>query len=262
MAKPTASFNASDLATVVPGLIVVGSTPYRPGNRKLNVAKVANTDKSVTPSAYYDDKKLNVQVEIGRDTRDLLDVSIDTLLAYLQPKESALVLSTGGSTRQWTATYSNMAISNVQGGHAEIDIEFEAADGIGIDVASTSLFSTQLTGNNTNTPFVGGPLGGSAQFQQPIITITLNSFTGSTSDSITVGNPLNGMQVVIARAWAAADVLVIDSKLKKVTVNGIEVAFTGSIPEWERGLTGSMDYTDTFTVRNRTMSGIYYKRYV
>lgn len=260
MAKPTASFNASDLATVVPGLMITGHTAYRPGNRKLNTAKIANTDKSAMPSAYFDDKKLNVQVEIGRDTRELLDAAMDILLGILLPTQSTLLLGNGTSTRQWTATYSNMAISNVKGGHAEIDIEFEAADGIGIDTASTSLFSTQLTGNNTNTPFIG-IIGGSMPWQQPIITITLNSFTGSTSDSITVGNPLNGMQVVIARAWAAADVLVIDSKLKKVTVNGVEVAFTGSIPEWQSGIAGSMDYTDTFTVRNRTMSGIYYKRY-
>lgn len=261
MAKPTAAFNSSDLATVVPGLIITGHTAYRPGNRKLNTAKIANTDKSAMPSAYFDDKKINVQIEIGRDTRELLDAAMDILLGILMPTQSTLLLGNGTSTRQWTATYSNMAISNVKGGHAEIDIEFEAADGIGTDTASTSLFSTTLTGNNTNTPFVGGPLGGSMQWQQPVITITLNSFTGSTSDSMTVGNPLNGMQVVITRQFVAADVIVIDSKLKKVTVNGVEVAFTGSIPEWQSGIAGSMDYSDTFTARNRLMTGLYFKRY-
>lgn len=261
MSRPTANFNSSDLATVVPGLRILSSDPYRPPNRDVNTVKIANTDKSANTSGYFNKKKLNVTVEIGRDTRELLDDAIDTLLAVLIPREKTLILSVGSGTRQWTATYSNMAFSDVQGGHAVIDIEFEAADGIGTDTSSTSLFSSSLTGNNTNTPFVV-PLQGSMQFQQPVITITLNSVTlnGSTG-TMTIGNPLNGMQCVIsARVFAAGEVIVIDSRTKKITVNGTEVAYTGSIPEWERG-SGSMDYSDTFTARNRSMTGLYYKRY-
>lgn len=256
---PTATFNAVALTTV-PGLIIISTNPYRPPNRSVDSSRLAASDKSVSPSAYYEGRKLNVAVEIGRNTRELLDDSIDALLAILQPREKALVLSVGSGTRQWTATYANMAFSNVKGGHATIDVEFLASDGMGYDVNSTSLFSTSLTGASSTTAFTG-LLGGTAQWQQPTITITFNSLTGDSSDTVTVGNPANGQQVAITRQWANSDVLVIDSKLKKVTVNGTEVAFTGSIPEWERGTAGSIDYSDTFSARNRTMSAVYYKRY-
>lgn len=258
---PTATFNGVNLTTVS-GLMVVATNPYRPPKRDLNITKLAAADKSVNSSAYYRNKKLNITVEIGRNTRELLDDSIDTLLALLQPRESALVLSVGAGTRQWTATYANMSFSDVLGGHAVIDIEFEAADGMGVDTASTSLFSTSLTGANSTTPFIG-VLGGTAQWQQPIITITYNSLTlNGVSGTVTIGNPANGQQIEIARIWQAGDVLVIDSRTKDVTVDDIAVDFDGSIPEWERGTLGSMDYSDNFTARNRTMSGIYYKRYV
>lgn len=261
--RPTASFNGSDLASVVPGLIIVSTNPYRPPSREVNVMKIASSDISTSPSANYKDRKLNVSVEIGRNTRELLDDSIDALLAILQPRQKLLVLSVGSGTRQWTATYANMGISDVKGGHAVIDIEFIAPDGIGVDVASTNLFSSSLTGATSTTPFIG-LMGGTHQWQQPIITITYNSLTmNGDTDTVTIGNPANSQQIEITRAWTAGDVLVIDSRdgYKSVKVNGTEVAFTGSIPEWERNTAGSMDYSDTMTARNRTMSGLYYKRY-
>ncbi len=264
MGRSVFTFNGVDPAAVVPGLSVIATNPYRPPVREITENKIANSDISVTSAANYKDKKLNVAVEIGRNTRELLDDSIDLLLACLQEREAALVLSAGSTTRQWTATFSNMSFSDAQGGHVTIDIEFLAANGIGTDISSTSLFSNSLSGASNNTAFVGGPLGGSVKWQQPVITITLSALSGGTGASVVVGNPSNGQQVTITRNWTAGDVIVIDSRsgLKKVTVNGTEVAFTGSIPEWQRGLAGSMDYSDTLTTRTRAMSGLYYKRYL
>lgn len=265
MSKPTASFNSNDLATIVPGLIIIG-LPKRFPNRALTVGQVANSDKSVMSSDFYKDKKINVVAEIGRNTRELLDDAEDILYSILQAEEAALVLSWGsGGSRQWTATLSNVTVSDVQGGHATYDIEFEASDPIGVDVNSTSLFSTALTGSSSTTNFV---IGGSASWQQPVITITLSALTGGTGASIVVGNPANGQQVTITGNRVAGDVVVIDSKLKKVTVNGTEVAFTGGIPEWAAptngaaSVAGSMSYSDTLTTRTRSMVATYQKRWI
>lgn len=258
MSRPTASFDGIDFASAVPGLSIVRTDPYRYPNRILNTSVVATGDKSVTPSAYLKDKKLNVGVEIGVNTRELLDASIDALYAFLQGREKALVLSYGTGTRQWYATLANVGISEVQGGHAILDIEFEVSDPAGSDVNSTSLFSTVLTGSSSTTSFI---VGGTAPWQKPVVTITLSALTGGTNKAITVGNPANGQTLVITRNWTAGDILVIGSKQEPVTVNSTEVSFAGAIPEWAPG-TGSMSYSDDLTTRTRTMTGVYYKRYV
>lgn len=258
MAKPTVSFNGYDLATYVAGLIVVGTDPYRFPARELNTAKIANTDKSVTNSAYYKDKKINVLVEIGATSRELLDAALDQLNLILQAHEAALVCSYGSGTRQWNATLSNVMLSNVIGGHAEIDLEFECSNPIGTDVNSTALFSNTLSGSSNSVSFL---LGGTAEWQQPIITITYSALTGGTGKVVTVGNSASGQSVSITRTWTAGDVLVIDSQAKTVKVNGTDVAFTGAIPEWNPGTAG-MDYNDTLTTRTRATSALYYKRYI
>lgn len=262
MASRTVSFNGNDLALSVPGLMITSVLPNRFPNRTLNSNQVANSDKSVMNAAYYKDKKINVLAEIGRDTRQLLDASIDILYGILQVAEAALNADVGLGTRTWTATLDNVTISDQAGGHCSLDIEFQCSTPFGQDTTSTQLFDTSLTGATSNTPFV---VGGTAYWQQPQITITLSALTGGTNKVVTVGNTSIGQAVSITRTWTAGDVIVIDSILKKVTVNGVEVAFTGAIPEWQGGITplaGSMDYSDTLTTRTRRMVGLYFKRYV
>ena len=258
MSRQTTSFNGYDLATYVTGLQIVATDPYRMPTRELNTDKIANTDKSVTSSAFYKEKKINITCDIARNTRALLDDSIDQLNLILQAREATLVVTFGSSTRQWTATLANIAMTDPQGGYARVTLEFECANGIGQDVNSTTLFSNNLTGSSNTQSFV---LGGTAYWQQPIITITYSALTGGTSKVVTVGNSAIGQSISITRTWAAADVLEIDCAAKTVKVNGVEVEFTGAIPEWNPG-SGSMDYSDTLTTRTRSTSAIYYKRYI
>lgn len=257
MAKPTASFNGYDLATYVPGLIVIAHNPYKFPNRKLNVQKIGNTDRSALTSAYYEDKKINVTVEIGRDTRELLDDSIDALNLILQEEEAALITNYGSGSRQWTATLSNIGYSDVKGGHATLDLEFEMADPIGTATASTPLFSNTVTDNTTGGSFI---VAGTAKWQKPLITITYSALTGGTNKTVTVSNGSTGQAVSVTRTWTAADVLIIDATTGKVSVNGTEVAFSGAIPEWKPG-TGTLVYTDNLTTRTRATNALYYKRY-
>lgn len=258
MSRPTASFNGTDFASAVPGLIITGVVPQRFPNRALTVVQIANRDKSVLSIANYSDKKINVLVEIGQNTRELLDDAIDVLYKFLQPQEAALVVSVGSGTRQWTATLANVSISDVLGGHALLDIEFQCSDPIGRDVNTTQLFTTALTGSTSNTNFV---VGGTAYWQQPKITITYSALTGGSSAQIRVGNDATGQQIIITRTMVAGDVLEIDSMLGTVKVNGVEVAYTGAFPQWNPG-SGTLSYEDSMTTRTFTMTGVYYKRYV
>lgn len=257
-ARQSPTFAGYDLEANVPGLKVVSTDPYRFPTRALITSRIANTDKSVTSSANYTDKKLNVTVEIGRDTRELLEASLDTLNSILQGHEQALVVPWATSTRQWLATLDNIAATDVLGGHGTFDLEFECADPIGSDVTSTQLFSNNLTGSSNTVTFT---VGGTCEWQQPIITITFSALTGGTTKAVTIGNSATGQSVSVTRTWAAADILIINATTKKITVNGTEVQGVGAIPEWAPGA-GSMDYSDTLTTRTRQTTAIYYKRYV
>lgn len=258
MSRPTVSFAGSDLAASVPGLIIVATDPYKFPTRQLSVGKVANTDRSVMSAAFYQDKKINVTVEIGQTTRELLEAAYDTLTALLQGQEQALVCSYAGGTRQWTATLNDIVPDEIKGGHGTFDIIFECADPIGTDVNSTPIFSNNLSGASNTNNFI---LGGSAPWQMPVITITLTSVTGGTNKTMTLANTLNGQSVSITRTFANGDVIVIDPRTEKVTVNGSEVQVSGSIPKFAPNVAAGLSYSDNFTTRIRQTTAIYYKRW-
>ena len=258
MARPTVSFNGYDLATYVTGLLMAATNPFRYPSRKLNTAQIAGRNKSALTSAWFTERKLNVVCEIGRNTRELFDESVDQLYAILQGKEKALVISYGSSTRQFTATVSNIGISDVMGGHGVLDIEFSLADPFGQAVASNTLSNTVRSGASSTENIV---VEGTAEKQQPIITITISALTGGTAKYVKVGNPATSQEITISRDYTAGDVIVInENAVNPVTVNGNPVDFTGAIPSWAPGA-GTVSYEDNLTTRTRTFNMIQYKRY-
>lgn len=259
MSKPAISFNGSDWETTVPGLKIVKTDPYRTPNRTVTTNPIARTNKSVTTSAFWKDKKFNVAVEIGRDTRELLEDSLDIFKGILQAKEATLLSNFGTSTRQWTATVDNVSEDDPQGGHIGMTVEFEVADPMGYDTASTTIVTGANTGN-ARTDNIN--LLGSAEKQLPVITITLTTVTSGSNHGITITNPATGQAIVVNRVvWTAADILVIDTANKAVTLNGLPIAFTGPIPEWDKGA-GQIVYGDTFTSRKFSIGVTYRKRWL
>lgn len=255
----SANFNGNDFEASVPGLRVISTNPYVPSTRTLTNQPVADANKSATSSAFNRERRLVVTVDIGQNTRELLDLAVDKLKTILQGLEKTLILDYGGGLRQWTATWdNNMAFSDMAGGHATIAIPFLAADGHGYDTTTTNLFSSTFTGSSRTDSFI---IAGSALTQQPVFTITLTAVVSGTSHGITITNPATGQAIVINRtAWAAADVLVIDTAAKSVQVGGTNIPFTGVFPEWALG-PGTVTYTDTFTSRKVTHAGVHRRRY-
>lgn len=258
MSSPTVSFNGVDLASRVPGLSILSTNPYRIPGRSIQNDKLANADKSVNAAAYWQEKKINVRIIIGRNTRALFEDSLDALTAILQAENATLLFNFGSSTRQWTATLANISVQEVLGGLGEIELEFQCSDPLGYDVASTPLITSAYSGSTSTDSFV---IGGSFAWQAPIITITLTAITGGTDKTITVGNPATGQQISIFGTWVNNDVIVIDCQNKTVKVNGVDVDFDGAIPEWQPGA-GTMSYSDDLTTRVHSHSAIYYKRYL
>jgi len=251
-------FNTSDLELVVPGLIIT-ELPDRPPVRTLNMALIASTDTKALNSNNYTDRKVNIKCEIGRDTRAQLDSSMDTLNRILAPTEKVLVVPYGSSTRQYTATFKNMGKSNAKGGHIELDLEFECSDSMGYDTTNTTIVSHA---NNVGTPksyfFL---LDGSAEWQLPVITLTVNSLLGGENKNIVIGNQDTGQSITITRTWLAGDVLIIDAVNGTVQVNGVDVDFSGAIPKFKLP-SGTLTYSDTISHRDVTIQAVYKKRWI
>lgn len=253
-----AQFDGNQLTSVT-GVTVLATNPYNPAARKLTVGDVARSDKSNVNSAFYNKRTVTVRVGISRTTRDLVEASYDALLALIQGLEKQLILRQGGSNRAYTATYADSVFRVEGGSYLEVDLVFETSEHFGYDVSPTTLFTvTGFTSNYRSDPMT---FEGSAPWQVPVITITFTSITATGTKAVTISNAATGQAVVVSRTWATGDVLQIDSQNKTVKVNGSEVAFTGAIPEFEKGV-GYWAYSDTFTARTFNALIQYYKRYV
>lgn len=256
-----AIYNDIDL-TSVEGLTVLKTDPYRPPKRSLSLANLIRTNKSKLTGAYYTERNITVRVEITRNTRALMEQSLDTLMGILQPLEKALVLNQGVSRRKYYCTFSDSVIveESAGGSYLELDLVFACSDRFGYDLGATNLLNISSAYTSADRSD-GLTFQGSALWQVPVITITYSALTGGTNKAVTIGNGNTGQAVTITRTWTAGDVIQIDCYNKTVKVNNIEVAFTGAIPEWNRGF-GYWYYNDALTTRSFTGSITCVFRYV
>lgn len=258
MSAHTVTIDSVNLATAVPGLMVVGTNPYQPASKKVNMFDIARTNKRVVTSEFFNAKRIVVIVEIGRNTRELMDDSMDTLNALLVGKNKTLLISQGSGQRQYTATVTNAIVRDPLGGHCTVDIEFECSDSFGQDQNNTQLITAAYSGRSFDMAFT---MGGTAPWQQPIVTITLSGITGGDSKTMILANNATSQQVSLTRTFVNGDVIVFNSTTKKVTVNGTEVEYTGAIPEFAIG-PGTLHYEDNMTAATVAVDAVYKKRYI
>lgn len=259
-----ALFNSNYLNTVT-GLTVLAFNPYRPPRRDLTIAELTHIDNSKVNSAFYREREIMVRVGIARATRNLLEKSLDQLWVMLHGIEKELILnqsqnSSGqDSTRKYYCTFREAIVSRDGGSYIEIELYFACSDPFGYDTVDTTLL--ELNGSTLATRSDVISVSGSARYQVPVITITYTTVTGATNKAVSVGNPTTTQVVSVDRTWANGDVLEIDSFNKTVKVNGVDVEFTGAIPEWEPG-SGFWYYADTFTTRSMRAHLTYKKRWL
>lgn len=250
-------FGGVDL-NLIEGWQTTGTDPYRDAKRDVQSGVIAYTDLTKTTSMFYGGKPINVSGVITRTAREYLDQSISELKRILHPINQALRLYVAGELRQYNeVTVSNIAISDVAGGYAKVDIEFQTSDPYNYELITTEVLNVvNLTSGNKSYPVT---FEGTAK-QLPKFTITLDSADPLTNATITITNPITGESIAVEREWTVADVLIIDCKEKTCKVNDIAVDFTGNFLYWSKGA-GFINYTDDFTERQVDINVIYTKRY-
>lgn len=220
----------------------------------------ADANGSNIPAINYPSKKVTISGTIHGSTQDDLDVRIDAFKAYFNAQNANLDIDYAGSTRRYIATANTVGIERQQKQlWAAFTIEFICTQPFGQDTSSTSIANSQnYTSSSLNvTPTIDG----SAPYQLPVFTITIDAFTGA-GDYLQISNDNNNQQILVyGLGLLAGDVIVIDSVNRKVTRNGTEVDYYGTFLELKPGA-NSITYTDGFTTRTVDIVGTYYKRWL
>ncbi len=221
---------------------------------------IAGADRSAIMSTSYPSKTITLAGAIKGSTQDDLDSRIDTFKGYFRGTDKNLDIDYAGTTRRYIATVNTTSIKRMQQSlWAIFTIEFICTLPFGKETSSSSLFSSlnQTTASKNFTPTIGG----TAPFQLGIITLTIDSLTG-TADYISISNDLNNQQMLLfGLGLANGDVIVIDCDQRTVTVNGVVVDYQGTFLELAPGAS-SITIANAFTTCQIDYVGIYYKRYL
>lgn len=221
----------------------------------------ADANGSNIPAVNYPSKKIKVAGVIKGSSQSDLDSRIDTFKSYLTGKNKNLDITFGSGTRRYIATENSTSIIRTQKSlQASFEVEFICTNPFGLDTSTTNLW-TAKTGFTSATFTEAPTIGGSAPSQLPVITITVNSFTGA-GDYLQISNDNNGQEMLIyGLGIEAGDVIIIDCAERTVTINDIEVDYYGTFLDLEPGA-NSITYTDGFTTRNVDVSAVYTKRWL
>lgn len=248
-------FNGFDLNTI-DGVTIYNYSSIDLPDRTLFDNKIARADKTLLTSAEYTTKEVAVYGRIAGTDKDTREQILDTLKGYIQEPNKTLKLSQSGTNIEWTATLQDMDLKQY-GPWLKFVLIFKATDPIGKDedVATALNVSGITSATSTQSMTIAG-----SYKANPTITFTLTAVTGGTSQSVSIGNAEIGQALTVTRDWTAGDIMTIDCENYIVSVNGVEVDYSGLFPYFYPG-NRSISYVDTFSTRTVGIVVNYYKKY-
>lgn len=259
------SYNSNDLQTydrdtnvgIITNSIEHTSLP----EKTMTLFGLADADGSSIPAINYPSKKVTIGGIIKGSTQADLDNRTDAFKGYFTGKDKNLDITYGSSTRRYIATANGVSVVRQQKAlFATFQIEFLCTNPFGLDITASNLW-TAKTGFSSATFTETPTIGGTAPYQLPVITITINSLTGA-GDYVQISNDNNGQEMLIyGLGLVAGDVIVIDCAERTVTIDGVEVDYYGTFLELEPGA-NSITYTDGFTTRSVDVAAVYTKRWL
>lgn len=241
---------------------VAGIEPYGGLQKNMAIFGVARANKSRKTNSTSQQRLIPCSVGISGTSFDDLRSQIDTFLAFVDGVGSLDIdLGQTGTYRRWTAEPGEIAVKPTDSPlEVMASFNFVCVDPYGRDTSTTDLINPNAT-LTTSGVSTAVTLGGTAD-QFPIITLTVGSFTGAASNTITIQNPATGQQISVTRTVTAGDVYVFDLDNWSVKVNGTATDYTGplvSMP-WSPGA-GNILVTDDFTARSMTLDASNLNRY-
>ena len=254
-----ATFNSNDIQTTN---ILLSSIEHE--SMPDYIAKkyeLAHGNKSVIPYINHPSKEITLRGTLIGTSIANLDALIDTFKSYFKGKDKNLDIDYNGGTRRYVCTLGNPIRIQREGGlaFAKFMVELICTEPFGKDTSNTT--AVTATGRTLALYTDTYTFLGTAPVQYPIFTVTLTALTGGTAKTIILGNDSTGQALSVTRTWATDDVLVVDTFNNSVTVNDIEVDFSGAFPTFETG-EHDISYSDDLTTRTLDYSVVYAKRYL
>jgi phage-related protein len=212
-------------------------------------------DGAVVSSQYMRTRKIIARCEIVAPGYVPGQIAHDNVIERLYGTNKLLSFIYAGDDRHFTGTPSEPVESEWIGGFKRMSLIFDCHDPFGYSPNyTTSSVSAQTASSISTSPSWNGTYSA-----LPIITIDINSLTVSNPGTITVQS--GSGTVAITRTWTAGELLIVNSETGKITVDGVEVPYSGILPRFTE-TQKSTTYTDNFTARNIDLEVKYKARYV
>lgn len=224
-------------------------------NRELKLYNLARKRGGNILLTDYGAKKFSIKGSITGTDRADLESKINDFKELISRQSKNLDYDYAGATQRLIATSVKCEI-NRKGFHntkAPFEVDFIAPDGVAYDTGVTTISLTGITDlTQASTIDVDGNVDPEMK-----LTIEINSLTAITAIEFLA----NGSKISITDTFSASDIIVINGRTMKVTVNGIEVEYTGIFPEFTIG-TNSYEINSTGTAINYDADFEYTKTYI
>lgn len=251
-------FNGYSLQTddVISSQIEAFSMP----SRELVTYKIPRADGEGLNGDYFRGRRIKVSGIIERATNALLETELDTFKQAMVASEGNLDLKVNDEVRRIKATVENpeAMFAKREGYHISFT-PFEMSF-LALEPMWHSLDYQSETYEDVTSLVYPAEIEVSGSYKaQPVIIIILQTATSVTA--INFENTMNGDAIEITAAFAADDVLIIDSEEKSVTLNGVEVDYDGVFPELVIG-TNEFEFTVAGSAVQYTATVKYRKTYL
>lgn len=179
-------------------------------------------------------RSIRVRGILSESTAAALDDAVDEFKRRLAPSEKVLSIKVNGAIRQCVATLVNTQgiFDRRESYHVSttpFDLEFLSTDPNWRDPEYTSEDHLSQTSLNV----IAGMNNVGSWKADLVLVILIEAATAITALNVTNGE--NDEAITITRSFAAGDVIIIDGETKSLTVNGVEVEYSGIFPRAEPG---------------------------
>lgn len=242
------------------GGVTVVETPdlYSAPTNNIQADELAERDGALVVKQQYGKKNFTVNGYLRSTTAAGLEVLMDAFKAAIAQKNQPFDIDHAGSIRRYLGSAVNDIISRSGPSSAGFSVQLLSPDGMGWDTDSSSLISSTNVSQSAAT--IAFTVGGSYK-AEPYIRVTINTATGVTSKTLTLGNSQTLRTVTITRTWANGDVIEMDALKGELLVNGIPTDYRGTLIAFEPGDQG-LTWNDEFTTRDATVLATYTKRWL
>ncbi|MEU2203589.1 hypothetical protein AB0P19_06905 [Microbacterium oleivorans] len=240
------------------GVTVTDTDVLSPPQNKIQADELAERDGALVVKQQYASKPFTVYGYLRASSATALDTLLDTFKAAMSVRNQPFDIEHAGSVRRYLASQQNIIISQSGPSVAGFSVQFLCPDGMGWDTEASALISsTNISQSAATIPFV---VGGSYK-ADPYIKITVNTVSGGSNKTVSIGNASTLRTVSITRTWSNGDVVEMDRQKGELLVNGIPHDYRGALLSFDAGAAG-ITWNDEFTARDVTILANYTRRWL